>query len=247
MKTKDSLQRFAFDVRTLLGAEVGGPIDLKTLVEAYGKLTIVYYPFADNISGMCLKSADLIAINSRSTLGRQNFSLAHELYHYFDRQNEDNSVSVAQNSKVKGIVSELEADLFASYLLMPSQSLHSDITERKEDRNKLELKDIIFIEQLYGVSRKSLLVRLVADGYLTVDESKNFEKDIQRGALRLGYDLALYKTCDKNIHSTTGRYLSLAHKLRDASLISQGKFESYLLDAFREDLVFDLEVNEVYD
>ena len=65
MKTKDSLQRFAFDVRALLGAEVSGPIDLKTLVEAYGKLTLVYYPFADNMSGLCLKSADLIAINSR--------------------------------------------------------------------------------------------------------------------------------------------------------------------------------------
>lgn len=247
MKNKDTLQRLAFDVRTYLGAEVDGPIDLKTLVESYGKLTIVYYPFAGNISGLCLKSADLIAINSKSTLGRQKFSLAHELFHYFDKQNENNSISVVQDSNVKGNDSELEADIFASYLLMPLQSLHSDIMNRKENRDKLELQDIIFIEQRYGVSRKSLLVRLVMDAYLSVDESKSFEKDIQRGALRLGYDLVLYKACDKNTHSTTGRYLSLVHTLKDASLISQGKYETYLLDAFRDDLVFDLEVNEVYD
>lgn len=247
MKSRDALQRFAYDVRALLGADESSPIDLKTLVEAHGKLTIVYYPFRANISGLCLKSADLIAINSNATLGRQHFSLGHELYHYFDGQNQDNSVSIFQSNKNLRTDSEREADLFASYLLMPAQSLHSVIKDRKGEENKLELRDILFIEHLFMVSRRSLLVRLVEDGYLESDESTCFEKDVQLGALRLGYDLALYQRCEGNNQVTTGRYLSLTHKLRDAHLISQGKYESYLLDAFRDDLVFGSELNDTYD
>ena len=77
------LQRRALEVRSQLGVDDTSPIDLVALVGTKSDLTLVFYPFKEEISGMCIRLANLIAINSKSTLGRQAFSIAHELYHYF--------------------------------------------------------------------------------------------------------------------------------------------------------------------
>lgn len=62
------------------------PIDIFTFSQEIENLTLIFYPMESNLSGMCIKNKHnncIIAINSSMTLGRQRFSLAHELYHMF--------------------------------------------------------------------------------------------------------------------------------------------------------------------
>ena len=81
-------------LRKELGEDSSSPIDIFALAQNIEKLTIVYYPLGDNLSGMCingLEGNNLIAINSAMTLGRQRFSLGQEYYHLFY---DDNIISV---------------------------------------------------------------------------------------------------------------------------------------------------------
>ena len=115
MRDRIELQRLASNLRESLGADLQAPIDVLSLATANPNITVVFYPFEDQVSGLCIKKANLIAINSRTTKGRQNFSLAHELYHYYIAD----SVPDLSTSPV-----EKEADLFATHLLIPDQTLN---------------------------------------------------------------------------------------------------------------------------
>ena len=73
-------------LRKRLGEDDSSPIDIFSLVQELEGLTLVYYPMGEKLSGMCIKGQkgnNLIAINSAMTIGRQRFSMAHELYHLF--------------------------------------------------------------------------------------------------------------------------------------------------------------------
>ena len=69
--------------RFLLGDRL--PVDIESLLVDQGIIT-VYTPMSDSFSGMCLKydeQTNFILINSTMPMGRQNFTVAHELYHLF--------------------------------------------------------------------------------------------------------------------------------------------------------------------
>ena len=58
-------------------------------------------------------------------------------------------------------------------------------------------------------------------------------------AARLGYDTSLYypSSEEKKIHCY-GYYINRAENLLEEDLISIGKYEEMLLDAFRDDIVY---------
>ena len=75
--------------------------------------------------------------------GRQRFTVAHELYHLFYEE-ELKTVICQKDIYGQKPDSEKEADIFASYLLAPYDSLRSYIKENKLLENKeYILKDII--------------------------------------------------------------------------------------------------------
>ncbi len=82
---KMDLRTRAERIRRQFGEDLSSPIDIFSLVKGIDRLTLVFYPLGQNISGACIKrSASMgIALNSVMTLGRQRFTLAHELYHLF--------------------------------------------------------------------------------------------------------------------------------------------------------------------
>lgn len=206
----------------------------------------MFYPFKEDISGICFKSASLIAINSKSTVGRQSFSLAHELYHYFFDE-EESAISYFGDYKNK--LTEKRANLFASYLLMPDSAfsrLCNKITNNNEF--KIDLKAILEIEQYFNVSRSAVLIRLIQEGYLLDDESEPFKRDIILNAKNHGYDISLYLPVNLKLKKTFGAYLNDALEIKEKGLISAGKYEEYLLDAFRDDIVFGDETSlDIYD
>jgi hypothetical protein len=77
----------ALSLRKELGEDTTSPIDIFSLAHSIPQLTLVFYPMGEHLSGLCIKNDGypVIAINSSMSVGRQRFSMAHELYHlYYD-------------------------------------------------------------------------------------------------------------------------------------------------------------------
>lgn len=120
MIDKMDLSNKASSIRRLLGEDELSPIDIFSIAQSIRTLTLVFYPLGKNISGACFKNelSSIIAINSDMSIGRQRYSLAHELYHFYFDQNDSTTVC---SSKIGGeSENEKKADQFASYFLIPS-------------------------------------------------------------------------------------------------------------------------------
>jgi Zn-dependent peptidase ImmA (M78 family) len=233
-------------VRKVLGEDSVSPIDLFTLTKSIDGLSIVYYPMGENISGICVKGRynNVIAINSLMTLGRQRFTLAHELFHlYYDIKP---STSICPKSIGVGNEKEVQADQFASYLLMPPLALTDMIQKGKENsRENITLEQVVFLEQYYQISRQAILYRLIQEKELSIHDAEKMRQNIILAAINLGYDDTLYKPSPINKrYKTYGYYIKQAEAVYERGLISRGKYEELLLEAFRSDLVYGEEIDE---
>lgn len=247
MKEKIEINSDALALRKYFGEDSYSPIDVFSLINNLEELTVVFYPMSEHISGMCTKDEDnkLIAINSALTYGRQRFTAAHELYHLFFHEN-FKSIICAKDISMNQEPQEKEANMFASYFLMPYESL-SDFLKNKlnKHKNNLKINDIVKIEQHYGLSRQATLWRLVNDGYLSSKEAETMKNGIIVSAVKLGFDDKLYlPTPQEKQYNTLGRYIKLAEELKEKDMISKGKYEELLLNAFRSDIVYGLNVEE---
>lgn len=243
MKNNIELNSNALKMRKILNEDSSSPIVIFSLLKNLKDVTLIFYPMSDRISGMCIKeeSSKIIAINSNISYGRQRYTTAHELYHLFFENEERNVIceNVINESKSD---SEKEADIFASYLLSPYDSLRYYLEENKIlENHTLTIKDIIHMEQFYQLSHQAMLYRLVFDGYMNWSEANNFKISVSQKAMRLGYDNKLYKAApeDKKYFSI-GEYIRKVGELKEQDLISNGKYEELLLDGFRSDIVFNL-------
>lgn len=228
-------------LRRRLGEDSDFPVDVFALAQDIKGLSLVLYPMSDKLSGMCIKGAEkdkanVIAINSAMTLGRQRFSLAHELYHLFwDTQM--NSICAKQ---IGGATeTEKAADCFASYFLMPPAHLEMRLDSLLQHDSVLSVSDVIHLEQYFKVSHQAMLIRLKEEGYLTADQYAGMQLGVKRTAELMGYPTTLYMpTPEPEQYATYGNYLAQALQALEEDLISEGKYDELLLDAFRTDLVY---------
>ena len=241
---KLDLNTKAQELREMLGEDANSPTDIFSLANQIEKLTLVFYPLGENISGMCVRDNEikLIAINSTMSYGRQRFSFAHELYHlYFDDELGFNVCSKRFDLKREN---ERCADQFASYFLAPYKSLRMAI-KRVAGESKLSVRHIIALEQYFGMSHLAMLWRLVSEGYLSSDELNDYSAGVMSMARNLGYDDKLYKPVPAELQKRTfGHYLKQIEELRQRDLVSSGKIDELLLDAFRDDIVFGLDEDD---
>ena len=229
-------------LRAKLGEDANSPIDIFAIAQDIERLTIVYYPMGENLSGICLKGAsgnNVIAINSSMTLGRQRFSLAHELYHlYFD----NNMTAICAQKIGVGQETEKEADLFASYFLMPAAALHTkvEMMKSKNSGHDLSIHDVVRLEQYFQVSHKAAVIRLKQDKLLDADTADAMmQEGVRRLAESMGYSTELYKPLPaEKQYMTYGNYIGQAEQVLKRGLVSDGKYEELLLSAFRSDLVY---------
>lgn len=238
MIDKLDLNTKAQELREMLGEDANSPMDIFSLASQIDKLTIVYYPLGENISGMCVtdEKVKLIAINSAMSFGRQRFSLAHEFYHlYYDASSGFNVCS-----KRFDATSEVEknADQFASYFLAPYKSLRVLVKNKCGGKNP-SLQNVIEFEQYFGLSHQAMLWRLVSEGYLTRLQLDTYSHGVISTAKELGYDDKLYRPSPVEVQKRTyGYYLKQVESLRQKGLVSHGKIDELLLDAWRDDIVF---------
>jgi len=229
----------ALSLRKELGEDTMSPIDIFSLTHSISRLTLVFYPMGENLSGMCIKNNGnpVIAINSSMSVGRQRFSMAHELYHLYYGENKQTTVCAIKIGT--GNDTEKAADQFASYFLIPPVALDESIKKLLGTSKELGIKEIVMLEQFYGVSRQALLFRLTDDNILTVQQANQFRQGVIRSAVNLGYDDTLYKPLPaEKQYKTYGYYIQQAEELFQKGIISSGKYEQLLLSAFRPDLVY---------
>ena len=226
------------------GIESFASVNIRSLVYSnIRNLTVLWFPMKTNISGCCSKTKKdkIIFINTNHSIGRQNFTLAHELYHLLYEDIDDFIVcGVNSNSQ-----SEINADKFASTLLIPDSALYWF-----KNKNQIEYwstEDLIKCEQYYQISRSTLLSRLKDLNWISQDRLKKFESNIIREADRLGYDTGLYKPSPENQkYSSIGELIRLTEKAYENKKISGGKRREILLKSFRGDILYNFnEVNNL--
>ena len=103
----------ANNCRRIWGIGEYDPIDIISIcLNKFDNITIVFFVANENMSGSSIpvNGEWIIFVNSNHTLGRQRFTIAHELYHLLFGKEEYVNCSVKSNEN-----EELEADEFASY------------------------------------------------------------------------------------------------------------------------------------
>ena len=262
MRDKIKLNSFAVELRRDWDLNPYSPIDLFSIVlSKLPNLTILFYPMSDNTSGMCIKNINgidldelmdydsdeskdnedltsndmVICINSNMSKGRQRFTLAHELYHLLFEEDRRNLIICEASNDDD---SEIEANIFASYLIMTYEGL-----ERYAKINNLSewsLEEIIRAEQYFQISHHAMLFRLREHEFISAEECKKL-RSVQIGySARInGFSDSLYtpSSADKKYFSL-GKYIRLVEKAFNDNKISSGKRDELLLDAFRSDLTY---------
>lgn len=143
------------------------PVDLERIAEFFGAEVRREPDFADDFSGMVYRADGhaIIAVNKHHSLNRQRFTLAHEIGHLVLHADEalhvDGTIVGMRDPRASQGTSdkEIEANIFAAHLLMPSHFLAKDL------RKGFDIEDDQLVGQLarkYKVSVQAMSLRLAA-------------------------------------------------------------------------------------
>lgn len=228
MTTNYSLQKEAVHLRTLWELGPTDPIRLPSLVLKLNTI-VVFKQLSTKFSGMSYKMKDqrFMLINSEHPIGRQNFTMCHELYHLYVQTDFTMHSCIIESFDRKN-KAEYSADLFASFFLLPEDGVIGLIPENELSKNKITLETILKIEQFYRCSRAALLYRLSNLNLITLSEYEKYRIDVSKTAKLFGYDTSLYQP-GRHGH-VIGEYGVLAKKLFDTEKISESHYLSLLKD-----------------
>jgi Zn-dependent peptidase ImmA (M78 family) len=212
------------------------PINFSNLLSQLKVLT-VFKPLKGDISGLSLKinNSQFILINSECTLGRQNFTICHELYHLFIQKDFKTMLCQTGLFNNKNEI-EYSADWFAAFLMLPEEGVLKLIPSTEIKKNQISLPTILKIEQHFSCSRKALLRRLDNIGLIDYEKYEHLSQNVIISAQQYGYNLNLYLKGNENL--IIGDYGQLARKIFDNQLIS----ETHYLELMR-DIGFDFDRN----
>ena len=120
------------------------------------------------------------------------------------------------------------------------------LLEYEHDKAKWDLEKVIDAEQFFQVSHQSMLYRLVCDNFISSEVADEYKSiTVSTVAAKLGYGKELYLPTDKNKqYFTTGEYIRKVEKMAEKDLISEGKREELLLEAYRADIVYNFDEEE---
>jgi Zn-dependent peptidase ImmA (M78 family) len=166
-------------------------------------------------------------INSNHRLGKQHFTVAHELYHLFVQGDFKHEISNSGKFD-KSDKEEYRADWFAAYLLMPDAGIESLIPKQELSKDKVSLATIVKIEQYFACSRSALLYRLEDMGLISKKTQEIYKSNVIKSAQELGYSTDLYFPANDGL--ILGNYGVLAKELLDNEKISESHYLSLMLD-----------------
>lgn len=242
------MEQIALKLRRQWGIDNYAPIDIFSLVlEKIDNLTLLWLEMDKDVSGCCTKTEDdtVILINSSHSKGRQNFTLAHELYHLkFDESPLSPICMVNSKNPI-----ERKANQFASYFLMPKCALEDYCF--RHDIDNWTLREMVGCEQFFQISHKALLIRLLDEKYIDdekYDYYSTLQLSIRNFAANLGFDTTLYMPSpDSKKNYVLGNLIPLAEELFKEDKISKGLRNEIFLKNFRSDLVYNIEEDNNFD
>lgn len=142
-------------------------INIFPLIERYEsvKVKLIKKPFSSKglfgFIGYKYKQF-VIVINTNKSLGAQNFTLAHEIYHLLHQREEIKKNTFIDSENGKELLKEKLADLFAIELLMPEEEFKLSVRDiLNKDANALINTDIIKLQNYYGVDYIAITKRLL--------------------------------------------------------------------------------------
>ena len=232
------LENLANDFRQTNGLNLTEAIRIRSILQKNNILTI-YSPLSPEFSGMAIKinftevPKRFILVNSNHTIGRQHFTISHELYHLYYQTDFTSSKSNAGTFNKDGNPEEYKADLFASFLLLPTAGISQMIPENEFPKNRITLKTILAIEHYYSCSRNALLNRLIHLGRIDRTFMNSFSVNKIRNAVLYGYNTDLYQPGNSGL--IIGNYGTVARDLFEKGVVSESAYFTLL-----EDLGFDL-------
>lgn len=222
------LEKKAVEFRNLAGLSNADPIRFKSLLAKLNIITI-FRDLSSDFSGMALKinKDRFILINSSHSLGKQHFTICHELYHLYIQ--EDFSSMMCNTGKFDSSAKEeYNADRFASILLMPESAVKELIPDNELSKDKIKLKTILKLEHYFSSSRAALLYRLKSLNLISSKYYDQYCKNIKYNAIKYGYPIDLYESGNKDL--SIGNYGELTRELYDRELISESHYFSLLFD-----------------
>jgi Zn-dependent peptidase ImmA (M78 family) len=222
------LQKAASAFRVKNGIGGSEPVILKSLLQKLNVIT-VFLDLSDGFCGMALKQGDarFILVNSRHSLGKQHFTIGHELYHLFVQHNFTSMVCTTGAFNKKNKV-EYEADWFASFLLIPDEGVLAFIPKEEMGKNKITIGTIVKIEQYFACSRIALLHRLNDMGLIDFESYINYTVSVKNSALAFGFDKSLYEGGNHGL--VIGEYGEKAQNLFRKEVISESHYFSLMND-----------------
>lgn len=224
--TLDTADRLAKKFRADNGLSLKEAINLKSLLRKLNILTL-FSPLSNDFYGMSILSPNglrFLLINSNNQKGRQHFTIAHELYHLFlDENPRPHICRQADGSKN---ISETQADLFASALLMPEEGLLDFISKEEIINRTVHLATVIRMEQYYSVSRLALLIKLKSCKLITEARLEELRVQVKDSAKQYGYDTSLYEPGNEGL--IIGDFGEKARLLFEKEIISEGHYVGLL-------------------
>jgi Zn-dependent peptidase ImmA (M78 family) len=217
----------------LAGLNNAEPIRLKSLLQKLNVITL-FSPLGEGFSGMAIKTSNkhsierFMLVNSSQSLGKQHFTISHELYHLYFQENFTSQVCNTGRFDKKADKNEYYADIFASFLLLPTEGLLACIPNAQLRQKTVSLATILYIENFFSCSRRALLYRMKKMGFIDSNGYDEFAKHVKRGALENGYGTSLYENGNHN--QVIGDYGSIARSLFDQDKISESHYYSLLKD-----------------
>ena len=152
------LEKKVIEFRRFAGLSETDPIRFKSLLSKLNVIT-VFRDLSAEFSGMALKVEEnrFILINSAHSLGKQHFTICHELYHLYVQENFSSMVcSVGQFNSALG--EEFNADRFASILLMPESAIKELIPDQELSKDKIQLHTVLKTGALFFVFKKCIII-----------------------------------------------------------------------------------------
>lgn len=140
------------------------PIDVKSICNKenieiiFGDFTELQKQANKKISGFIIRENDSftgktkIYVNDADLETRQNFTIAHELGHYYlHMKDDDNGIIISFRGDSNPV--EREANIFASEILMPKDIMY-------EEYNKMPFPTVGSLARIFNVSKATMEIRL---------------------------------------------------------------------------------------
>jgi Zn-dependent peptidase ImmA (M78 family) len=232
-KRSDTIEYLAKKFREDNALNEKEPIRIKSILQKNNILT-VYRPLSSDFSGMSIKidvggsCKRFMLVNSEHSIGKQHFTICHEFYHLFFQVNFSAAISSSGKFDKQGNPEEYNADLFASFLLLPHWGVWELIPEKENAKNKISIATLLLIEHYYACSRSTLLHRLLDMGLIDEEFKVQYSIGIKSSARKLGFSTDIYEKGNEN--EVVGDYGTLAYNAWDKGIVSESSYLSLLED-----------------